>query len=144
MELHRTDVDHLRSVFLAVENGDIGMLKSLGIKVREVFHKKKLRKYVFCLKGGGGIYRRENVTYSLQCNSCLQQGVPKVYWGESSRTLLQRGKEHWSAYVGKSDASVLHKHETEHHQNVPAEWKMKVYNSYKTTQAADRRICSDK
>ena len=29
----RADVEHLRSVFMAVENGDIGMLKSLGIKV---------------------------------------------------------------------------------------------------------------
>ena len=34
MALHRTDVEHLRSVFMAVENGDIGMLKSLGIRVR--------------------------------------------------------------------------------------------------------------
>ena len=34
MSLHRTDVEHLRSVFMAVENGDIGMLKSLGIRVR--------------------------------------------------------------------------------------------------------------
>ena len=33
MDLHRTDVEHLRSVFMAVENGDIGMLKSLGIRV---------------------------------------------------------------------------------------------------------------
>ena len=49
-------------------------------------------------------------------------------WGESSRTLFQRGKEHWSAYLGKTEASVLHKHETEHHQLVPAEWKIKVYN----------------
>ena len=35
MALHRTDVEHLRSVFMAVENGDIGMLKSLGIRVRK-------------------------------------------------------------------------------------------------------------
>ena len=33
MALHRADVEHLRSVFMAVENGDIGMLKSLGIRV---------------------------------------------------------------------------------------------------------------
>ena len=31
--LYRSDIEHLRSVFMAVENGDIGMLKSLGIKV---------------------------------------------------------------------------------------------------------------
>lgn len=32
----RSDVEHLRSVFMAVENGDLGMLKSLGIKDSEL------------------------------------------------------------------------------------------------------------
>jgi len=36
LKLHRTDIEHLRSVFMAVENGDIGMLKSLGIKDSEL------------------------------------------------------------------------------------------------------------
>ncbi|XP_076060742.1 prohormone-4 isoform X2 [Oratosquilla oratoria] len=36
LKLMREDVDHLRSVFMAVENGDIGMLKSLGIKDSEL------------------------------------------------------------------------------------------------------------
>ena len=66
--------------------------------------------------GEGGACRRENVTYSLK------GGGFQVYWGESSRTLFQRGKEHWAAYLGQSEASVLHKHESEHHQNVPPEW----------------------
>ena len=64
----------------------------------------------------------------MQCNSCLQQGVSKVYWGESSRTLFQRGKKHWSTYVGKIGASVLHKDETEHHQQMSAEGGKKVSN----------------
>ena len=38
MSLHRADVEHLRSVFMAVENGDIGMLKSLGIRVSMVWY----------------------------------------------------------------------------------------------------------
>ena len=42
--------------------------------------------------------------------------------------MFKCGKEHWAAYASKSEASVLHKHESEHHQNAPAEWKMKVYN----------------
>lgn len=33
---YRSDLEHLRSVFIAVENGDIGMLKSLGIKDSEL------------------------------------------------------------------------------------------------------------
>lgn len=33
---YRSDLEHLRSVFMAVENGDLGMLKSLGIKDSEL------------------------------------------------------------------------------------------------------------
>ncbi|KAF2360684.1 Low-density lipoprotein (LDL) receptor class A repeat [Trinorchestia longiramus] len=36
LSLEKSDVDHLRSVFMAVENGDIGLLKSLGIKDSEL------------------------------------------------------------------------------------------------------------
>jgi hypothetical protein len=36
MHLLRSDLDHLRSVFVAVENGDLGRLKSLGIKDSEI------------------------------------------------------------------------------------------------------------
>lgn len=36
MHLMRSDLEHLRNVFLAVENGDLGMLKSLGIKDSEL------------------------------------------------------------------------------------------------------------
>lgn len=36
MRFSRSDLEHLRSVFMAVENGDLGMLKSLGIKDSEL------------------------------------------------------------------------------------------------------------
>lgn len=36
LHLLRSDLEHLRSVFMAVENGDLGMLKSLGIKDSEL------------------------------------------------------------------------------------------------------------
>jgi hypothetical protein len=36
LKLQRSDIEHLRSVFLAVENGDLGMPKSLGIKDSEL------------------------------------------------------------------------------------------------------------
>ncbi|XP_008214663.1 prohormone-4 isoform X2 [Nasonia vitripennis] len=36
LHLMRSDLEHLRSVFMAVENGDLGLLKSLGIKDSEL------------------------------------------------------------------------------------------------------------
>ena len=47
MALHKADVEHLRSVFMAVENGDIGMLKSLGIRVSLVLYKLDLSIFYF-------------------------------------------------------------------------------------------------
>ena len=38
--------------------------------------------------------RREGVVYSLQCLSCLSQGVDSQYKGESSRSGRQRMAEH--------------------------------------------------
>ena len=46
LHLEKADVDHLRSVFMAVENGDIGLLKSLG----EIWHRK--RRYWTAQKSG--------------------------------------------------------------------------------------------
>ena len=46
--------------------------------------------------------RREIVTYSMQCILCHKAWVSTVYWGETSRPLLLRGKKYWSAYYQKS------------------------------------------
>ena len=78
--------------------------------------------------GEGGICRRENLTYVMTCGTCSVNGVRKVYWGETSRTLYQRGKEHWSAYLSESDKSALHKHCLLDHPQISPDWKIKVYN----------------
>jgi hypothetical protein len=78
--------------------------------------------------GEGGVCRRENLTYVMTCGTCSVNGVRKVYWGETSRTLYQRGKEHWSAYLSESDKSALHKHGSLEHPQTPPDWKIKVYN----------------
>ena len=39
--------------------------------------------------GEGGICRRENLTYKIDCMYCSKLGITKQYWGETSRTLYQ-------------------------------------------------------
>ena len=78
--------------------------------------------------GEGGVCRRENLTYTMTCTTCSASGVKKVYYGETSRTLYQRGKEHWSDYLSESDKSSLHKHSSSAHPDCKPEWKIKVYN----------------
>ena len=72
--------------------------------------------------------RRENLTYTMTCVTCSTDGVKRVYWGETSRTLYQRGKEHWSDYLSESDKSSLFKHSSSAHPKSPPEWKIKVFN----------------
>ena len=50
----------------------------------------------FLLKQGSGMCRREGINYSLQCITCLSNGVDSQYKGESSRSGRQRMKEHRS------------------------------------------------
>ena len=67
-------------------------------------------------------------TFSLIDNLFLKQvwtvQIKKIWFADIFRLFS------CLAYIGKSDAFFLHKHETEHHQNVLAEWKIKVYNYY--------------
>jgi hypothetical protein len=41
--------------------------------------------------GEGGVCRRENLTYVIDCITCKNMGKVRQYWGETSRTLYQRG-----------------------------------------------------
>ena len=40
---------------------------------------------------------------------------PSVYIGESSRSLYERGKEHWRSYRTKAEDSHIYKHQMLHH-----------------------------
>ena len=43
---------------------------------------------------------------------------PSIYVGETSRSLYERGKEHWRAFVNKQEDSHINKHHIIHHQGV--------------------------
>jgi hypothetical protein len=54
---------------------------------------------------GRGNCRRENVTYTIQCNECDSK-----YIGETARNAFSRGMEHMKALTKKDKNSVLHRH----------------------------------
>ena len=81
--------------------------------------------------GEGGVCRMENLTYAMTCSTCNVNGVHKVYWGETFRTLYQRWKEHWSAYLSKFDKSALHKNGSLEHPKTPPDLKMMGGGSHK-------------
>ena len=36
----------------------------------------------------------EGINYVLECGTCRDKGIKRQYWGESSRSAYQRGREH--------------------------------------------------
>ena len=38
--------------------------------------------------------KTEGINYVLECGTCRDRGLKRQYWGESSRSTYQRGREH--------------------------------------------------
>ena len=56
-----------------------------------------------------------NVGYQLICDTCSDNGIQKVYEGETSRSARIRGVEHLRSYNGDKIGSVLYKHKHNDH-----------------------------
>ena len=67
---------------------------------------------------------RQGGLYSITCQECREQGRDSVYYGESGRTLYDRGVEHLRAHQGRNPESVLVEHEVEEHEGRMVDWKM--------------------
>ena len=59
--------------------------------------------------GGRGLY---SITYQ----ECKEQERDSVYYGESARTLYDRGVEHLQAHQSRKKESILVEHEVEEHE----------------------------
>ena len=83
-----------------------------------------------CLSEGKSICMKKGIIYMHECALCKQEGKTAVYYGQSSRTLLERASEHNKAYLAKSKKShawwhIEECHEDEAKQELPslAWWK---------------------
>ena len=74
-----------------------------------------------------------NVCYSAKCNICEKEGKTRVYFGETSRNLHTRSREHIQLCKKKSDKSFMHKHMKAEHGNIVenADFKFKVIGKFK-------------
>ena len=68
----------------------------------------------------------------------VNQDIPTLYVGETSRSIYERSKEHWGAWRGKSDKSHIWKHQVDVHGGAPPKFYMRVVRFYKT--ALSRQI----
>ena len=62
-------------------------------------------------------------------------GRPALYVGESSRSVSERGREHWASYRAMKEDSHMHKHQVMEHGAAPAKFMLRVVGSYQTALA---------
>ena len=75
---------------------------------------------------------KENVTYTISCRGCSQEGRTTLYTGETSRTLYQRGAEHLRDLENEHEDSSLWKHCTNMHGGTKVEFKMAIIQRHIT------------
>ena len=74
-----------------------------------------------CMNGYGGDCRRKNVGYKITCSECKSE-----YHGETSRTMLCRGKEHMKGLLEKKKESVLWEHSESVHEGWQIKYRMQA------------------
>ena len=63
--------------------------------------------------------RKNNITYMAKCVNCEKEGKQRVYYGETSRNLYIRSKEHYADVISKQNNSWMYRHmHKEHIENV--------------------------
>ena len=77
--------------------------------------------------------RKNNVAYMAQCRNCESKGSRRIYYGETSRNLYLRSKEHYSDVSSKKEKSWIFKHiKKEHNSELDkVEFKWKVIGAFK-------------
>ena len=62
----------------------------------------------------------------------MDVGRPALYVGESSRSVSERGREHWASYRAMKEDSHMHKHQVVEHGAAPAKFMLRLVGSYQT------------
>ena len=82
---------------------------------------------------------RRNILYSHQCKKCKDDGIEKVYIGESSRSAKERAGEHDQDYKKRKQDSHRLKHvETDHPGQDPPEFEFRVLATFHSALARQR------
>ena len=96
---------------------------------------------------------RQSILYENVCSRCVPKAKedkelrdedlgrgehPKVYVGETSRSITERSREHWASYRGGGGDNHMWRHQEMVHGGEPADFTMRVVGSYKS--ALSRQI----
>ena len=68
-----------------------------------------------CISEGKGNCAKENINYEIEC---VRDGCDFIYYGESARNALCRGREHLKGIRKKDKDSVFVEHIVDKHENI--------------------------
>ena len=74
----------------------------------------------------GGKCMIQNITYQVDCMSCLNEGKKTSYIGESSRTGFYRGCDHYKALENRDSKNPIARHWLEEHQGTEWDFRMTI------------------
>ena len=84
-----------------------------------------------CTSGKMGQCMKQGITYRIDCMICKAEGRESTYFGESARTMFDRGSEHLSSLRSGDRDSALVQHMEEDHLDMEPEYTMKLVRSHK-------------
>ena len=61
--------------------------------------------------------KKSNIVYQAECLTCKSKGIKQIYYGETSRNLHIRSKEHYKDDDNKNKKSWMRKHKERYHKN---------------------------
>ena len=64
--------------------------------------------------------------------------VPSIYVGESSRSIKERGGEHWATFKNKNQESHILKHQVNHHPGEEPKFILRISSFHKS--ALERQV----
>ena len=141
----------------------IKYVEEQGIKISGTLVKKDPnpshceREWCFTCQSKPGICSRQGAVYKILCVNCKEYnegqekegqeiGQETCYFGESARTLFDRGQEHLKALKKKSPESPLWEHHSEAHQGQEPRFTMEAVsftNSALIRQSMEARLIVD-
>ena len=110
------------------------VLEKTGDKLSMVTNYMNLNKQEFCNRDGCFLcatsheptYRKcwvESITYQIDCQRCLKDGISAVYVGETGYSCYFRGKFDQDGLRNKHTDNPLYKHNLDCHPDVTLSWR---------------------
>ena len=86
----------------------------------------------WCQADGKGDCMNEGMRYRIDSITCKEErGITVRYYGESTRTLYDRGGDHWRAWRTGQKDSVLTIHVEEEHLGEGCQYQMNAVSSHR-------------